>query len=96
MNLIEEFYESDDFGPNHNLEEFKKICNAPFSLVKRVMSSGELRDIRLQYFGVFSVSRPRVKYTKKNLIKKFENGNIPQKRFEDKIKQFEEYEKRFE
>lgn len=60
-NLIEEFYNVEGKNYNVSLEECKLICNAPFKFVKEILGRGILKNIRLQYFGVFEVSSSRVK-----------------------------------
>lgn len=89
---IEEYYEfvKDDF--NIDYEEFKLICNAPFSFIKDLTSKGILRDIRLKYFGVFKVSASKVKYYKKSLLTSLKKGNVTQAYYDSKIKTIEEYE----
>lgn len=79
---IKEFYNKeikDKFDISE--EECKLICLAPFKMLKSVMSGGTLKDIRLQYFGLFKVNASRVKYSLKNLEKKFEQGLISEERY---------------
>ena len=90
---IEQYYEQvRKQYPNITLEHFKLICTAPFKQVKRVMSSGILRDIRLQFLGVFEVSQSRVKYSRKTLTENFENNLISEKRYLDRLKVLNSYE----
>jgi len=90
---IEQYYEQvKEQYPNITLEHFKIICTAPFKQVKRVMSSGVLKDIRLQFLGVFEVSQSRVKYSKKTLIENFESGVITEQRYLDRLKILNSYE----
>ena len=90
---IEQYYELiKERYPDITLEHFKLICTAPFKQIKRVMSSGVLRDIRLQFFGVFEVSGSRVKYSKKTLTENFENNLISEKRYTDRLKVLDSYE----
>ena len=55
--LIEEFYEEvKHIYPDLSINEFRIICNSPFSFAKQIINRGTLRNIRFQYFGVFEVS----------------------------------------
>jgi len=81
MEVIEEFYREEGHKFGISLEECKLICTAPFKLIKEVMSRGLLRDIRLQYFGVFEVSGSRVKYNLKSLEESYKNGTISEERY---------------
>ena len=85
---IKEYYEEVKDQYDIDLVHFEKICRAPFLFVKGVMSSGLLMDIRLQYFGVFKVSKSKLKYYKKNLIEKFSRGDISEEKFNKKMKIF--------
>lgn len=90
---IEQYFEQvKEQYPNITLEHFKLICTAPFKQVKRIMSSGVLRDIRLQFLGVFEVSQSRIKYSKKTLTENFENNLISEKRYLDRLNVLNSYE----
>ncbi len=90
---IEEYYkEVSQQYPGLTLAQFNDICKYPFKFVKEVMSSGDLKDIRLKYFGVFEVSSSKVKFVKKNIKKSFAKGNISKERYEKKLKILESYE----
>ena len=92
---IEEFYEElKEEYPELTLSDFNNICRGPFRFIKEVISSGELKDIRLQYFGIFQVSKSRVKYNKKMLEENYKKGNIPESRYFKKKKILENYESR--
>ena len=90
---IEQYYDQvKEQYPDITLEHFKLICTAPFKQVKKVMSSGILRDIRLQFLGIFEVSGSRVKYSKKTLTENFENNLISEKRYLERLKVLNSYE----
>lgn len=81
-NLIEEFYEQNkdlygDIPPN----EFNLICNSPFKFTKEVISRGVLKNIRLQYLGVFEVVPSRIRHAFKNLENNFKEGKISEERY---------------
>lgn len=88
---IEEYYRESEHN-DIDFEEFKKMCSSPFIFVKEMMSSGLLRDIRLQYFGVFKVSPSRVEFSKKALKVNLEKGVISQERYDRKMKILNNYE----
>lgn len=92
MEVIEQFYQEEGYKFGISLEECKLICTAPFKLIKEVMSRGLLRDIRLQYFGVFEVSGSRVKYNLKSLEESYKNGTISEERYNKRKEILTSYE----
>jgi hypothetical protein len=91
-NLIEEFYNIEGKNYNISLEECKLICNSPFKFVKEIFSRGMLKNIRLQYFGVFEVSSSRVKYSSKTLEESYTKGLISEKRYKERKEILDKYE----
>jgi hypothetical protein len=90
--VIEEYFEEVGDQYNIDLQHFKLICNTPFRFVKKIMSSGVLENIRIQYLGIFKVSPSRVHYSKKTLQENFDNGLISEKRYTDRFKVLSNYE----
>ena len=67
--LVEEFYEEiKNTYPDISLNEFRIICNSPFKFIKEIINRGVLKNVRLQYFGVFEVMPSRVKYSLKTFM----------------------------
>jgi|SRR6187402_3647511 len=93
---IEQYYEEVKDKYDLDLEHFKIICNSPFVLLKRIMTLGIMKNMRFQYFGNFEVSASRVKYSKIQLIKNYENQLISKHRYEERIKVLNNYERREE
>lgn len=92
--LIEEFYEeTKHLYPNLSVNEYRIICNSPFSFVKQVINRGTLRNIRFQYFGVFEVMPSRVKYSLKTLEENFKTKKITEDRYNKRKEILEAYEK---
>lgn len=92
--LIEEFYEeTKHLYPNLSINEYRIICNSPFSFVKQVINRGTLRNIRFQYFGVFEVMPSRVKYSLKTLEENFKTKKITEDRYNKRKEILEAYEK---
>ena len=91
--LIEEFYEEvKHIYPDLSIDEFKIICNSPFSFAKQVINRGILKNIRFQYFGVFEVMSSRVKYSLKTLEANFKANKITEDRYNKRKKILENYE----
>ena len=91
--LIEEFYEeTKHLYPNLSVNEYRIICNSPFSFVKQVINRGTLRNIRFQYFGVFEVMPSRVKYSLKTLEENFKTKKITEDRYNKRKEILENYE----
>ena len=89
---IEEYYNEVKDQYNIDLEHFKFICNTPFRFVKKVMSSGILSNIRIQYLGTFEVSPSRVNFTRKTIQENYDNNLISKTRYEYKMKILNSYE----
>ena len=90
--VIEKFYEQEkSFYPDLSLTEFKLICSSPFKFTKEVINRGTLKNIRLQYFGVFEVSPSRVKYSLKNLEENFKEKKISKERYNKRKEILENY-----
>ena len=92
LSNIQEYYE--EVGALHDVsfEEFKVICKSPFRFIKESMSSGVLKDIRLKYFGIFKISKGRLKYFKNLVENKYKKGEIGEKKYAEKMKIYNSYE----
>ena len=91
--LIEEFYEEvKNTYPDISLNEFRIICNSPFKFIKEVINRGVLKNVRLQYFGVFEVMPSRVKYSLKTLENNYKTGKITEERYNKRKEILERYE----
>ena len=91
--LVEEFYEEiKNTYPDIPLNEFRIICNSPFKFIKEVINRGVLKNVRLQYFGVFEVMPSRVKYSLKTLENNYKTGKITEERYNKRKEILERYE----
>lgn len=91
--LVEEFYEEiKNTYPDISLNEFRIICNSPFKFTKEVINRGTLKNVRLQYFGIFEVMPSRVKYSLKTLENNYETGKITEERYNKRKEILERYE----
>ena len=94
MTLIEEFYEENKHKYSDiPLSEFTSICNSPFKFIREVINRGLLKNIRLQYFGVFEVMPSRVKYSLQSLENNYTKGVISEKRYKERKEILSSYEK---
>ena len=92
VDLIEEFYEENKHTyPDLSVNEFRIICNSPFSFAKQVINRGILKNIRFQYFGVFEVMPSRVKYSLKTLEENFKANKITEERYNKRKEILERY-----
>ena len=90
--LVENFYNIEGKKYNITLEECNLICTAPFRFIKEVLNRGLLKNIRLQYFGIFKVSSSRVKHTLKSLEESYQKDLISEKRYEERKEILKNYE----
>ena len=94
MTLIEEFYEENKHKYSDiPLSEFTSICNSPFKFIREVINRGLLKNIRLQYFGVFEVMPSRVKYSLQSLENNYTKGVVSEKRYKERKEILSSYEK---
>ena len=92
--VIEEFYKQQEQLHNIiSLDELRIICNSPFKFTKEIINRGTLKNIRLQYFGVFEVMPYRVKYSLKTLENNYKTGKITEERYNKRKEILEAYEK---
>ena len=92
MTLIEEFYEENKHKYSDiPLSEFTSICNSPFKFIREVINRGLLKNIRLQYFGVFEVMPSRVKYSLQSLENNYTKGVVSEKRYKERKEILERY-----
>ena len=90
--LIEEFYEENKHTyPDLSINEFRNICNSPFKFAKEIINRGTLKNIRLQYFGVFEVMPSRVKYSLKTLEDNFKKNKITEEKYNKRKEILERY-----
>lgn len=89
--IIEDFFELKGAKFDITFEECKLICNSVFKFVKDIINKGSLKNIRLQYFGIFKVSGSRVKYSQDALQNKFKNKNMTNENFEKRNKILNNY-----
>lgn len=95
MTLIEEFYEENKHKYSDiPLSEFTSICNSPFKFIREVINRGLLKNIRLQYFGVFEVMPSRVKYSLQSLENNYTKGVVSEKRYKERKEILSNYEKK--
>ena len=91
--VIEEFYkQQEQIHDSISLSEFRLICNSPFKFTKEVINRGTLKNIRLQYFGVFEVMPSRVKYSLKTLTENFKSNKITEDRYNKRKEILEKYD----
>lgn len=94
MTLIEEFYEENKHKYSDiPFSEFTSICNSPFKFIREVINRGLLKNIRLQYFGVFEVMPSRVKYSLQSLENNYTKGVVSEKRYKERKEILSNYEK---
>jgi hypothetical protein len=89
---IEQYYQQVKDKYDMDFVDFKIICSSPFIFLKKIMSSGVLKNIRLQYLGTFEVSPSRVMYSKKTLQQNYDNNLISKERYEQRMKILNNYE----
>lgn len=94
--LLEEFYIGQkELYPDLTLEDFKKICFAPWEMLKHEIETGSLEEVRLKYFGVFKIYKGRAKSMLKITEDNYKKNYITKERYErltEKLKDFIEKE----
>lgn len=91
QSAVEEFYEiyKEDF--HGDFKDLDDIVRGPFRFLKSELTKGTLKPYRLQYFGTFSIPRPRIFYAKKNLTEKFSEGLISESKYSERMELLNRY-----
>lgn len=92
MASIEEFYELNKDKLNVPFSTVKLICESPFIEIRDLLSQGKLHDFMLSHLGKFMCNDNRVRYYKKHIEDKFNEGKIDEKIF-NKVNNAVEYQK---
>ena len=73
---MKEFYREFSEKYNKPVEEIRKICESQFEFTKEVIQSGEDKQVRLQYLGLFQVKPGRRETVRKRRerIKLYRDG----------------------
>ena len=78
--LVEKFYEDNKhLYPGMSLDDVKLCCNTPFLFVRKEMESGELKTVRLKYFGTFLTYPKRVEHILIRMEKQFKELTLTAK-----------------
>lgn len=77
QDLIEEFYEGvkEDY-PTLTFDQVRDVAFGPWRFLKTEMETGELPEVRLKYFGVFTVFKGRAVKLLGDLPRKVAIGTI--------------------
>lgn len=95
--LVEEFYElNKHLYPDMDFEEVKLCCTTPFLSVRREMESGNLKTIRLKYFGTFLTYPRRIEHVLMRMEVQFKNLTLSAKTYFEKKAMIDKYLKKHE
>lgn len=72
--------------------ELKLIINSPFKAFASQLKEGILESFRIKYLGLFTIHENKLKSVKKHIIKKYKNGEIPEKYYQGIKKAIIDYE----
>lgn len=92
--LIKAFYEENKSSLGMSESEVIALCSSPFKLVKEVISSGSLKDIRLKYFGIFKTTQTKVDYAKKKWGERLEKNLATEEEYKEVMLKLNSYESR--
>lgn len=83
--------------PHLSFNQVKSIVDGPWEYLKQVMKEGTLCDVRLKYFGVFTVYPGRAEGVLRDMKKTLDKGLVGEEYYihtEEKVKNFlEKHEK---
>jgi hypothetical protein len=80
--LAQEFHEKISVEyPEITFEQTKEIVAGPFNMLKEEMTSGKLRTVRFQFFGMFVIYPKRVLELLKRMEKNYLAGEVTQESF---------------
>lgn len=90
--VISKFYElaCEEFDLTE--EQVTEICKAPFKFIAEQMAVGDMKPYRLQNFGTFFIPPTRMRFAKKSLDEKLQNGLISEVRYNNRKETLNKYE----
>lgn len=90
--LIEEYFEKVKHQyPGVTFDQFKLSCTTPFLKLRKEMESGELKTVRLMYFGTFVVYPKRVAGMLETLKEQFRDLKVDAKLYFYKKEIYEKF-----
>lgn len=93
--LVEEFYEANKhLYPDMSFEDWKLCCNTPFTFLRKEMESGELKTVRLKYFGTFLTYPRRVEHVLIRMERQFKDLTLSAKTYFEKKLMIDKYLKK--
>jgi len=94
--LIDEFYEEIKGDYTITKEELKRVCKSPFLFIKKTISSGEMKNIRIKYFGLFKANGRRVRYFYNHSLEQLKKGLITEEQMKIREQTYKNYIKNHE
>ena len=91
QSAVEEFYEIYKEGFHGDFKDLDNIVRGPFRYFKSELTQGTLKPYRLQYFGTFSIPRPRIFHAKKKLTEKLSEGLISESKYSERMELLNRY-----
>ena len=82
MTLIEKFYEQEGKKYGVTLSQMQDICSTPFRMLQMLIETDDnIASVRLEYFGLFKLSKRRISYCRFINQKKFDLGKIDEETY---------------
>lgn len=80
LNLLNEFFEKDrETFPDLSYDQIKDIVAGPWRHLHRTMTEGNLEEVRIKYFGNFTIYPKKVQAELENLERRFKEGIVTEK-----------------
>lgn len=94
--LIQKFHKTHPKASNLSKEECELVCSSAFRMIKETIEAGIFTNIRLKYFGLIQVSKPRIIYAKKQASANLEKGLITKEMYDKKMEILNKYKEKNE
>lgn len=81
--IIREYYEK--VKPDMDYKEFEQICKTPFMHLRHTIADDTLFDVRLMYFGKFTVKSGIVVWMLEKVQEKFDKGDLTSEEYHKQL-----------
>lgn len=80
LELLNEFFEKERHTfPQVTYDQVRDIIAGPWRHLHKIMSEGELEEVRIKYFGNFTIYPKKVEAESIKLEKRFKAGTVSEK-----------------
>lgn len=100
LDLLNEFFAKErETFPHISYDQFRDIVYGPWKHLHKVMTEGDLEEVRIKYFGNFTIYPKKVQAESEKLEKRYKDGTVSEKdyiRIKAMIKKYQDEQNKCE